>query len=119
KLKASGASRLDLHELAAGTADVTLDGASFVTIHARDRLGTRSPASRASSIPAPPRSWGPRRAAWRRSRARGAAAGGPGATEVAPAGATVRRLRRGGRGTPGALASPRPLSGDRLRSREP
>jgi hypothetical protein len=38
-LKASGASHLDLSDLAADTAGVTLDGASRATVNARERLG--------------------------------------------------------------------------------
>jgi hypothetical protein len=39
KLKASGASRLELKDLPVGTAEVTLSGASRATVNARDRLG--------------------------------------------------------------------------------
>jgi hypothetical protein len=39
KVKASGASHLDLSDLAAGTADVRLDGASRAAVSARERLG--------------------------------------------------------------------------------
>jgi hypothetical protein len=38
KIKANGASHLDLGEMSAGTIDVTLDGASKATVNAREQL---------------------------------------------------------------------------------